>query len=53
MPGQVTLLAVGDIAPRVTDPETQLAGIAPLLRASDIAFGQLEIPLTNEGTRQL
>jgi poly-gamma-glutamate capsule biosynthesis protein CapA/YwtB (metallophosphatase superfamily) len=53
MPGQVTLLAVGDIAPRVTEPETQLAGIAPLLRASDIAFGQLEIPLTNEGTRQL
>jgi poly-gamma-glutamate synthesis protein (capsule biosynthesis protein) len=50
---QVTLLAVGDVAPRITDPQTQLAGIAPLLRTGDIAFGQLEIPLTSEGTRQL
>jgi poly-gamma-glutamate synthesis protein (capsule biosynthesis protein) len=53
MPGPVTLLAVGDVAPRVTDPRAQLAGIAPVLRAADIAFGQLETPLTNEGTRQL
>lgn len=53
MADQVTLLAVGDVAPRITAPETQLAGIAPLLRAGDIAFGQLETPLTNEGTRQL
>ena len=53
MSEQVTLLAVGDVAPRITDPETQLAGIAPLLRAADVAFGQLETPLTNEGTRQL
>jgi poly-gamma-glutamate capsule biosynthesis protein CapA/YwtB (metallophosphatase superfamily) len=53
MPGPVTLLAVGDVALRITDPHTQLAGIAPLLRAGDIAFGQLETPLTNEGTRQL
>jgi poly-gamma-glutamate synthesis protein (capsule biosynthesis protein) len=53
MPGQVTLLAVGDVAPRTANPEAQLAGIAPLLRAADITFGQLEIPLSNEGTRQL
>jgi poly-gamma-glutamate capsule biosynthesis protein CapA/YwtB (metallophosphatase superfamily) len=53
MAEQVTLLAVGDVAPRISAPETQLAGIAPLLRAADIAFGQLETPLTNEGTRQL
>jgi poly-gamma-glutamate capsule biosynthesis protein CapA/YwtB (metallophosphatase superfamily) len=53
MPGPVTLLAVGDVALRVADPDTQLAGIAPLLRVGDIAFGQLETPLTNEGTRQL
>jgi len=53
MPGPVTLLAVGDVAPRVTDPRGQLAGIAPVLRAADIAFGQLETPLTNDGTRQL
>lgn len=53
MPEQVTLMAVGDVAPRVAAPETQLAGIAPLLRSADIAFGQLEAPLTNEGTRQL
>jgi len=53
MSEQVTLLAVGDVAPRITAQETQLAGIAPLLRAADVAFGQLETPLTNEGTRQL
>jgi poly-gamma-glutamate synthesis protein (capsule biosynthesis protein) len=47
------MLAVGDVAPRVAGPQAQLAGIAPLLRAGDIAFGQLEIPLTSEGTRQL
>ena len=49
----VTLLAVGDVALRVADPGSQLAKIAPALRAADIAFGQLETPLTNEGTRQL
>jgi poly-gamma-glutamate synthesis protein (capsule biosynthesis protein) len=53
MPAPVTLLAVGDVALRVTDPHTQLAGIAPALRAGDVAFGQLETPLTNDGTRQL
>lgn len=53
MAGPVTLLAVGDVALRVTEPQTQLAGIAPALRAADIAFGQLETPLTNDGTRQL
>ena len=53
MPGPITLLAVGDVALRVTDPQAQLAGIAPVLRSADIAFGQLETPLTNEGTRQL
>jgi poly-gamma-glutamate capsule biosynthesis protein CapA/YwtB (metallophosphatase superfamily) len=53
MPGPITLLAVGDVALRVTDPQAQLAGIAPVLRSGDIIFGQLETPLTNEGTRQL
>jgi poly-gamma-glutamate capsule biosynthesis protein CapA/YwtB (metallophosphatase superfamily) len=51
--GPVTLLAVGDVMLRTSRPETQLAGIAPLLRAGDITFGQLETPLTNAGTRQL
>jgi poly-gamma-glutamate synthesis protein (capsule biosynthesis protein) len=53
MPGPVTLLAVGDVALRIDRPETQLAAIAPLLRDGDITFGQLETPLTNDGTRQL
>lgn len=53
MSEQVTLLAVGDVALRTTRPETQLTGIAPVLRAGDITFGQLETALTNEGTRQL
>jgi poly-gamma-glutamate capsule biosynthesis protein CapA/YwtB (metallophosphatase superfamily) len=49
----ITLAAVGDVALRVERPETQLSGLAPALRAADIAFGQLETPLTNTGTRQL
>jgi len=53
MSRQITLLAVGDVALRLTGPGSQLARIAPLLRAADIAFGQLETPLTNDGTRQL
>jgi len=53
MPRPATLLAVGDVALRVTEPQSQLAGIAPALRSADIAFGQLETPLTNDGTRQL
>jgi poly-gamma-glutamate capsule biosynthesis protein CapA/YwtB (metallophosphatase superfamily) len=49
----VTFLAVGDIALRTEAPHTQLAGVAPLLRAGDITFGQLETALSNRGARQL
>ena len=49
----VTLAAVGDVALRIAGPRAQLAGITPALRDADIAFGQLETPLTNDGTRQL
>lgn len=49
----VTFLAVGDIALRNESPETQLAGVAPILRAGDVTFGQLETALSNRGARQL
>ena len=49
----VTFLAVGDIALRTDVPETQLAAVAPVLRAGDVTFGQLETALSNRGTRQL
>jgi poly-gamma-glutamate capsule biosynthesis protein CapA/YwtB (metallophosphatase superfamily) len=49
----VTFLAVGDIALRNDSPETQLAGVAPILRSGDVTFGQLETALSNRGTRQL
>jgi poly-gamma-glutamate synthesis protein (capsule biosynthesis protein) len=49
----VTFLAVGDIALRTESPETQLAGVAPILRGGDVTFGQLETALSNRGARQL
>jgi poly-gamma-glutamate capsule biosynthesis protein CapA/YwtB (metallophosphatase superfamily) len=49
----VTFLAVGDIALRNESPETQLAGVAPILRSGDVTFGQLETALSNRGARQL
>jgi poly-gamma-glutamate synthesis protein (capsule biosynthesis protein) len=53
MPRPLTLLAVGDIAPRVENPREQLTKVAPVLRSGDITFGQLEVPLSGHGTRQL
>lgn len=49
----VTFLAVGDIALRTDEPQTQLAGVADVLRSGDITFGQLETALSNRGARQL
>lgn len=49
----VTFLAVGDIALRNESPETQLAGVATILRGGDVTFGQLETALSNRGARQL
>lgn len=49
----VTFLAVGDIALRNESPETQLAGVAPVLRGGNVTFGQLETALSNRGARQL
>lgn len=49
----VTFLAVGDIALRADSPETQLAGVAAILRGGDVTFGQLETALSNRGARQL
>jgi poly-gamma-glutamate capsule biosynthesis protein CapA/YwtB (metallophosphatase superfamily) len=49
----VSLVAVGDVSLRGESPETQLDGIAELLRSGDVTFGQLETPLSPRGTRQL
>jgi poly-gamma-glutamate capsule biosynthesis protein CapA/YwtB (metallophosphatase superfamily) len=47
----LTLVAVGDVAP---DPAGRnFDRVADLLRAADITFGQLEVPLSNRGERQL
>jgi poly-gamma-glutamate synthesis protein (capsule biosynthesis protein) len=48
----LTLVLVGDVAPAEPDEARQLELVAPILRAADIAFGQLEEPLSNRGTRQ-
>lgn len=48
---ELVLLAVGDVAPdRGAD---HFDRVAEALRAADITFGQLEVPLSNRGERQL
>jgi hypothetical protein len=49
----ITLLAVGDVAPDPGAGARQFDRFAGLLRAADITFGQLEVPLSNRGERQL
>jgi poly-gamma-glutamate capsule biosynthesis protein CapA/YwtB (metallophosphatase superfamily) len=43
--------AVGDLAPSRPDPASLFTGVGDTLRAADITFGQLEINLTDRGTR--
>jgi poly-gamma-glutamate synthesis protein (capsule biosynthesis protein) len=50
---KITLLAVGDVALRAEDPESQLDAVRDLLRSGDITFGQLEMALSQRGARQL
>lgn len=46
----IVLYAVGDIAPDRPDPSTLFEHVAPLFRAGDIAFCQLEAVLSERGT---
>ncbi len=49
-PGRLTITLTGDIILDVPEEDHWLSGIAPVLRASDVAIGHLEIPHTNRGT---
>jgi hypothetical protein len=51
--GLITLLAVGDIALRNDDPQSQLANMKAVLSSGDITLGQMETALSNNGARQL
>lgn len=48
---EVLLYAAGDVAPSRPAPDTLFTQVAPVLRESDIAFCQLEINLTERGSR--
>jgi poly-gamma-glutamate capsule biosynthesis protein CapA/YwtB (metallophosphatase superfamily) len=45
------ILATGDIAPDREEPDACFAATAPLLRAADLVFGQLETSFADGGTR--
>jgi poly-gamma-glutamate synthesis protein (capsule biosynthesis protein) len=45
----VTLLLTGDIILDAEDPDHWLSGIAPAIRAADVAIGHLEVPHTRRG----
>ncbi len=47
----VVVMAVGDLTPSRPDPDSLFVHTADALRGADITFGQLEINLTERGTR--
>lgn len=47
---EVTLYAVGDVAPDRDEPQTIFEHVASTLRGGDLAFCQLETNLSNRGT---
>ena len=49
--GELTLLAVGDVAANREDLASILAKAAPTLRQGDFVFGQMEAPLSDRGDR--
>jgi poly-gamma-glutamate capsule biosynthesis protein CapA/YwtB (metallophosphatase superfamily) len=46
---EVTLLFAGDLVLDVAEPDHWLGGIAPAVRAADLAIGHLEVPHTTRG----
>jgi poly-gamma-glutamate synthesis protein (capsule biosynthesis protein) len=48
-PDELTILLTGDLVLDAEDPDHWLSGIAPALRAADIAIGHLEVPHTRRG----
>ena len=49
-PGDVLILLAGDLVLDAEDPDHWLSGIAPAVRAADIAIGHLEVPHTRRGS---
>lgn len=49
-PGDLVLLLGGDVVLDADEPEHWLSGIAPAVRAADVAIAQLEVPHTVRGT---
>jgi poly-gamma-glutamate synthesis protein (capsule biosynthesis protein) len=47
--GDLVILLAGDLVLDVEDPDHWLAGIAPAVRAADLAIGHLEVPHTHRG----
>jgi len=47
--GDLLVLLAGDLVLDVEDPDHWLAGIAPAVRAADLAIGHLEVPHTDRG----
>ena len=48
-PGDLVVLLAGDLVLDVEDPDYWLGGIAPAIRAADLAIGHLEVPHTRRG----
>lgn len=49
----LAIALTGDIILDVPEPDHWLSGIAPILRAADVAIGHLEIPHTRRGTEMV
>src|SRR5688500_2084910 len=49
--GRVALHAVGDVGPDRGDPDVLFEEVGDVLRGGDLAFCQLEVALTERGTR--
>ncbi len=48
---EAVICAVGDLGPDRPEPRELFARVAPVLRAADVTFGQLELPITTRGER--
>lgn len=51
-PGDMLILLTGDLVLDVEDADHWLGGIAPAVRAADIAIGHLEVPHTRRGSER-
>src|SRR5262245_32792096 len=52
-PQNVSIYAVGDVAPAYVEPEPLFELARPTLKQADILFGNLEAPVCNEHELQL